>query len=181
MKSPIKGLTCLAMAAMIMAPVSAVDEDIVEADGQSPAEGEVAITLLDEPVEAYAIRAPDDMGVIGFDAATVAFGDVEAGSLLEHSYYFMNNGFGPLTVNRGFSQVSGVSVRISNEPIAPEEVGEVRVNIDTSGMEGDQFIRIHVQTDAFNGPDSTLYARFTVWPVGELPEETENASENAEE
>ena len=175
-------LSCLAFATLAIAPVSvASDEDAApeeQIETVNPAEAMVeaeAAVETEEMVEAYAIRAPDDKGVIGFDAASVNFGDVEQGSILEHTYLFLNNGFGPLSVRRGYSQTSGVSVRISPEPVPGNELGEIKISINTDGMEGEQYIRIHVVTDAFNGPDSTLYARAVVWPVGEMPVEEENA------
>lgn len=169
-------LSCLAFATLAIAPVSvANDEDAAPEEQIETVDPAEAMVEAEEMVEAYAIRAPDDMGVIGFDAASVNFGDVEQGSILEHTYLFLNNGFGPLSVQRGYSQTSGVSVRISPEPVPGNELGEIKISINTDGMEGEQYIRIHVVTDAFNGPDSTLYARAVVWPVGEMPVEEENA------
>ena len=169
-------LSCLAFATLAIAPVSvANDEDAAPEEQIEAVDPAEAMVEAEEMVEAYAIRAPDDKGVIGFDAASVNFGDVEQGSILEHTYLFLNNGFGPLSVQRGYSQTSGVSVRISPEPVLGNELGEIKISINTDGMEGEQYIRIHVFTDAFNGPDSTLYARAVVWPVGEMPVEEENA------
>ncbi|WP_022693342.1 DUF1573 domain-containing protein [Ponticaulis koreensis] len=169
-------LSCLAFATLAIAPVSvASDEDAAPEEQIETVDPAEAMVETGEMVEAYAIRAPDDKGVIGFDAASVNFGDVEHGSILEHTYLFLNNGFGPLSVQRGYSQTSGVSVRISPEPVPGNELGEIKISINTDGMEGEQYIRIHVVTDAFNGPDSTLYARAVVWPVGEMPVEEENA------
>ena len=153
-------LSCLAFATLAIAPVSvANDEDAAPEEQIETVDPAEAMVEAEEMVEAYAIRAPDDKGVIGFDAASVNFGDVEQGSILEHTYLFLNNGFGPLSVQRGYSQTSGVSVRISPEPVPGNELGEIKISINTDGMEGEQYIRIHVVTDAFNGPDSTLYAR----------------------
>ena len=169
-------LSCLAFATLAIAPVSvANDEDAAPEEQIETVDPAEAMVEAEEMVEAYAIRAPDDKGVIGFDAASVNFGDVEQGSILEHTYLFLNNGFGPLSVQRCYSQTSGVSVRISPEPVPGNELGEIKISINTDGMEGEQYIRIHVVTDAFNGPDSTLYARAVVWPVGEMPVEEENA------
>ena len=136
-------LSCLAFATLAIAPVSvANDEDAAPEEQIETVDPAEAMVEAEEMVEAYAIRAPDDKGVIGFDAASVNFGDVEQGSILEHTYLFLNNGFGPLSVQRGYSQTSGVSVRISPEPVPGNELGEIKISINTDGMEGEQYIRI---------------------------------------
>tara|TARA_Y100000052_G_scaffold27596_1_gene37183 strand:+ start:35225 stop:35641 length:417 start_codon:yes stop_codon:yes gene_type:complete len=99
---------------------------------------------------------PTYVGMIGFDSARKDFGDVAQGDMLEHTFLFMNNGLGPFEIKKASSGVSGVSVLTSLKSFETDELGEIRVRIDTSQMEGPQYIRVRVESDAHNAP-STLY------------------------
>tara|TARA_X000000950_G_scaffold284935_1_gene389296 strand:+ start:6464 stop:6946 length:483 start_codon:yes stop_codon:yes gene_type:complete len=135
------------------------------------AHAQVAEPSLEQPSQ---IQVPENTGVIGFDSAIRSFGEVVQGETLRHSYLFLNNGSGPITLAQAFSQTSGVSVMISRAPVEAGAFGEVAVSVDTSDMVGDQYIRIRVNSDAYNAP-STLYLRAHVLPPEEV--ETENAGE----
>lgn len=108
--------------------------------------------------------APDDVGLIGFDAAMHDFGEVEQGAVLDHVYFFLNNGLGEFSIERAFSTTSGVSVSTSSDSVEPDEIGQVKVSFNTEGLEGPQFVRIKVLSDAYNGP-SMLYLKANVVPA----------------
>lgn len=136
-----------------------------------------ASMFLSVPVQANETsefeRAPTDVGMIGFDAARVDFGPVAQGEFLEHIFLFKNNGLGVFQIEKAYSNVSGVSVLTSLKPFETDEIGEIRVRVDTSQMEGEQYIRVKVDSDAYNAP-STLYLLANVQAEAEVSEDADD-------
>lgn len=142
------------------------------------AEDMIDVVDSDAPVlmEMVKIPAPDDVGLIGFDAAVADFGELIQGEEIRHAYFFLNNGTAPIHIERAFSHTPGVTVSVSSRAIEPDEVGQIDVKLNTAHMEGGQNIRIRVLSDAHNAP-STLYMRGTVVPAEPEAEETEEAAD----
>lgn len=105
--------------------------------------------------------APDNVAMIGFDSALHDFGDVSSGELLEHDFFFINNGTADLVIDKAFSRASGTSVLASHQPLETGEIGQIAVRFDTTGLEGEQFVRVRVESNAYNAP-STLYLKANV-------------------
>ena len=99
---------------------------------------------------------PQFSPVIGFMSSRYDFGVVAQGETVEHEFEFLNNGTDVLLIEEARAMTSGVGVGVSKEPIEPGQTGKVYVSIKTDDMEGEQFIRIKLTSNAHNG-DSTLY------------------------
>jgi len=152
---------------------------IAQEDDVPAAEDMIEIVDSDAPqlMDMVKLPAPDDVGLIGFDAAVADFGELPQGEEIRHAYFFLNNGMAPIHIERAFSHTPGVTVSVSSRAIEPDEVGQIDVKVNTAQMEGDQYIRIRVLSDAHNAP-STLYMRGHVLPVDEVGATDEAETEN---
>lgn len=121
---------------------------------------------LEEAAPSQLEYAPQDVAMIGFDSALHSFGEVESGALLEHDFFFINNGTTELIIEKAFSRNSGTSVMASHQPLETGEIGKISVKVDTTGLTGDQTVRIKVESNAYNAP-STLYLKAHMLPAAE--------------
>lgn len=119
--------------------------------------------------------APGDVAMIGFDSAMHDFGEIDAGSVLEHDFLFINNGTSDLIIEKAYSRSSGTSVMASHKPIDTGEIGQISVKFDTAGLSGDHTVRVKVESNAYNGP-STLYMKLTAIEPAEAMVDAENAT-----
>lgn len=114
--------------------------------------------------------APQDVPLIGFLPPVHDFGDVETGTILEHVFWYTNNGTAPLTVEEARPTGPNTSVGLIKKSVEPGDMGEIDVKLNTEGMEGQKVFRIKVKSDAWNGP-SMLYlkANILIGPVSAEP------------
>lgn len=109
------------------------------------------------PISPEDIRRVDEaQPIIGFQSARHDFGEVEKGEVLTHDFYFLNNGTADLIIEEVSSRTSGITVAWSKKPVPPNEVGFVRIGLDTAVVTEADMIRIYLRSNAANG-DSILY------------------------
>ena len=99
--------------------------------------------------------------VIGFKSATQDFGEIAKGDEAKHDFLFLNNGTADLKIDNVTTKTSGVTVSWSKTPVPPNEIGQIGLSLDTSIMEGEQFIRLYLTSNAANG-NSILYVKAEV-------------------
>ncbi len=116
---------------------------------------------------------PEAAPVIGFMAPREDFGVVEKGEVIKHQFEFLNNGTADLLLQDAKAIVPGVGVGISHAPVPSGETGNIFVTLKTEHMDGEQFIRIKVQSNAING-SSTLYISLDVQPPAEETDNTDS-------
>lgn len=129
--------------------------------GMAMAQAETEAT---ETLDSAAFQTPPKfVPVIGFMTSRHDFGDVKQGDELEFVFDFLNNGSADLLIEDARAEASGVGVGVTHEPIPAGQTGKVYVSVKTSDMEGEQFIRIRLTSNAHNG-NSTLYLMLNVVP-----------------
>lgn len=114
-------------------------------------------------------RVDEAQPIIGFQSARHDFGQVEKGDVLTHDFYFLNNGTADLVIEDVSSKTSGITVSWSKKAVPPNEVGSIRVSVDTDVVTEADMIRIYLRSNAANG-DSTLYISAT---FSDTPSEVE--------
>lgn len=115
-----------------------------------------------ETIDETAYEAtPNFVAVIGFMSPRHDFGTVKQGEVLEHEFEFLNNGTADLIIEEARSDTEGVAVGVTSMPVKAGTTNKVYVTVKTLDMEGEQFIRIRLNSNAHNG-NSTLYLTLNV-------------------
>lgn len=104
-------------------------------DGDAP----VATTPpVDDAGTLVADAATAGPATVRFDGQTFDFGRVVAGEMVRHTYAFTNTGNTPLIIQNA-SASCGCTVPVwPKEPIAPGQTGEIKVEFNSAGREGQQ-------------------------------------------
>jgi hypothetical protein len=122
------------------------------------------LTETVDPATLDMTPAPEEVPLIGFLPPVQDFGTVSEGDLLEHVFWYTNNGTAPLTIEEARPTSPNMSVGLVKKPIEPGDMGEINVKVKTEGLNGPQTFRIKVKSDAWNGP-SILYIRADIQPL----------------
>ena len=94
------------------------------------------------------------------------FGRVNQGEMLTHVFPFSNEGDDTLHINRVRTSCGCTAVLVSEEKVAPGKTGEIKVDFNTQGYEGEVSKYIYVETDDPQSPRKqlTVKARINVPP-----------------
>ncbi|MFQ6110279.1 MAG: DUF1573 domain-containing protein [Candidatus Aminicenantales bacterium] len=94
------------------------------------------------------------------------FGRVNQGEVLTHTFSFTNEGSAPLVIKRVRTSCGCTAVLVSEKTIAPGKKGEIKVNFDTKGFEGEVSKYIYVETNDPAQPKKqlTVTAKINVPP-----------------
>ncbi len=121
----------------------------------------IPLTALGEPTDPPPLKKKTLVGehpVIGFKSATHDFGKLAKGTKATHDFLFLNNGTADLIIDNVTTKTSGVTVSWSKTPVPPNEIGQIGLSLDTSILDGTQFIRLFLTSNAANG-NSILYVK----------------------
>lgn len=86
--------------------------------------------------------------VMGFSSYEHEFGRVPEGKTVRHSFSFVNEGTGNLSVFSAAASCGCTVSRFDKKPIPPGESGNIEVAFDTRGKSGKQVKTISVKSNA---------------------------------
>lgn len=83
-----------------------------------------------------------------FNEYEFQFPDMEKGDVLEHTFYFVNNGDKPLILTNVKGSCGCTNVEYPDQPILPGEKGAILAEINTEGKKTDKIFRVAVQVQS---------------------------------
>ena len=83
-----------------------------------------------------------------FNEYEYQFPDMEKGDVLEHTFYFVNNGDKPLILTNVKGSCGCTNVEYPNQPILPGEKGAISAEINTESKKTDKMFRVAVQVQS---------------------------------
>lgn len=111
---------------------------VVSAEDVKTMDGYRNSSLINNPVTANEVITPDQAAQITFDEEVFDFGDITEGDEVEHVFSFTNTGKNPLVINNATASC-GCTVPVwPRDPIAPGQKGEIKVNFNSTGKQGEQ-------------------------------------------
>lgn len=101
-----------------------------------------------------------------FEHESWDFGRVNQGEMLTHVFPFSNKGDDTLLINRVRTSCGCTAVLVSEKKIAPGKTGDIKVDFNTQGYEGEVSKYIYVETNDPQDPKKqlTVTARINVPP-----------------
>lgn len=85
---------------------------------------------------------------IEFDEMTMSFDTIQAGDIVNHSFYFTNTGTGPLVINQATATCGCTQPSYPFVPIEPNEKGHITVRYNSVNKAGNQKPTITVFSNA---------------------------------
>ena len=103
---------------------------------------------------------------IKFEHESWDFGRVNQGEMLTHVFPFSNEGDDTLHINRVWTSCGCTAALVSEEKVAPGKTGEIKVDFNTQGYEGEVSKYIYVESNDPRYPRKqlTVKARINVPP-----------------
>lgn len=86
---------------------------------------------------------------INFEETFFAFGEVQAGTIIKHTFNFKNEGNQPLLISDVRTTCGCTVPEWNKNPIAPGESDKIDVSFDTNGKEGMQVKKITIIANTF--------------------------------
>jgi hypothetical protein len=83
-----------------------------------------------------------------FNEYEFQFPDMEKGDVLEHTFYFVNNGDKPLILTNVKGSCGCTNVEYPDQPILPGEKGAILAEINTEGKKPNKIFRVAVQVQS---------------------------------
>ena len=83
-----------------------------------------------------------------FNEYEYQFPDMEKGDVLEHTFYFVNNGDKPLILTNVKGSCGCTNVEYPDQPILPGEKGAISAEVNTEGKKPDKLFRVAVQVQS---------------------------------
>lgn len=112
-----------------------------------------------QPVGQTIIPGADSTGaVLEVKNDSYDFGEVKEGEKVEHEFTFTNTGNEPLIISKVHASCGCTTPEYSKNPIAPGEVGKVKVVFNSDGQMGKQHKVITVTSNAIS-PNTLLHLR----------------------
>jgi len=95
---------------------------------------------------------------IAFKEKTHNFGDLQAGEIVTHTFYFKNTGKTNLVIRNVETSCGCTVPKYDKTPIPPGKEGKIEVEFNSSGRIGKQFKIIHIFA---NVPEKVLNLKIT--------------------
>jgi len=112
-----------------------------------------------QPVGQTIIPGVDSTGaVLELENDSYDFGEVTEGKKVEHEFAFTNTGNEPLIISKVQASCGCTTPEYSKNPIAPGEMGKVKVVFNSAGQMGKQHKVITVTSNAAS-PNTLLHLR----------------------
>lgn len=106
----------------------------------TPTDGRISnADLIRNPVGAEGTFDTLNVARFAFAETRYAFGEVEAGAVVEKTFSFTNTGRVPLVITDARSTCGCTVADYPETPIAPGQGGEITVEFDTKNKSGEQF------------------------------------------
>lgn len=111
-------------------------------------------SLINNPVSADEVIAPEDAAKIEFEEEVFDFGDIAEGEVVEHIFTFKNTGNNPLIISKATGSCGCTVPEWPREPIAPGQTGELKVKFNSKGKNGEQDKKVTIQANTI--PNQTF-------------------------
>jgi len=107
-----------------------------------------ATDRIEAAVEPASETMMEALPTINFDADFHDFGQITEGEVVNHTFFFKNEGDGPLIISNAQGSCGCTVPQWPRQPIAPGETGEIKVSFNSSGRAGKQDKRVTLTTNA---------------------------------
>lgn len=134
--------------------VEAEDNSVVSASDVKKMDGITNSSLINNPVSADEVIAPEDAAQITFEEEVFDFGEITEGEKVEHIFKFTNTGKNPLVISKATGSCGCTVPEWPREPIAPGQDGEIKVSFNSKGKQGEQDKRVTIQANTI--PNKTV-------------------------
>lgn len=105
------------------------------------------ISPSERPITIALTNYPDQYPVFSVADTTHDFGTIEEGKVVKYDFRFRNTGQKPLIISRASSTCGCTVPKFPKKPIAPGEVGYLRVVFNSAGKSGKQLKPIFVEAN----------------------------------
>jgi hypothetical protein len=133
-------------------------------------------TLISNPITADEAISPETAAKLEFEEEVFDFGDIVEGDVVEHVFKFKNAGKSPLIISHAVGSCGCTVPEWPQEPIAPGDLGEVKVKFNSTGKQGEQDKTITISANTI--PNKT---KIRIVGGVEVNPETEAAAKAAKE
>ena len=110
--------------------------------------------IIRSPVNADEPLDTVNIAKMVFEETRFNFGTITEGDIINHVYKFTNTGKVPLVINDARSSCGCTVPEWPKDPIEPGESGEISVNFDSKGKEGQQGKPITITANTY--PNQTI-------------------------
>lgn len=116
-------------------PEGAAEKSLEEIKSEGPIRNS---DIIRNPVSANQPLDTVNVARITFEEETYDFGEVDEGTVVEHTFRFTNTGKAPLLINSARSTCGCTAPEWPKEPIPPGESGAIQVKFNTQGKKNKQ-------------------------------------------
>lgn len=139
-------------------------------NGQSLPNNRISVTAnIRENFSGYTAEQMENAPKVGFDAVTYEFGNVPAGTLVEHSYILTNTGKSDLYIRKVSASCGCTAVQPATTKVAPGASTQIKAVFNTAGREGNQKKAITIITNDPKRSKSVLWVNGVVSAAPKTP------------
>jgi len=117
--------------------------------------------IIRSPVSAQLPEDTTNVAKMTFSASTYDFGEVSEGTIVEHSFHFINTGKKPLLISNARSTCGCTVPQWPRDPVMPGESAVIEVKFNTSNKTAEQVKPVTITAN-------TYPARNTVYLKGKV-------------